>query len=120
MKILKKLFSRIALMLLIILIEIAVVYVGAIILMVMFWPLIFVFIGLNVIVFFLIINRKGVADLKIPWIVTVLVFPILGVLFYIFFANHGLKPRYRKIVKANNIKAEKYLKENRNDSDAFD
>lgn len=119
MKILKKIFSRIALMLLIILIEIALVYVGAIITMILFWPLVFVYGALSVIVFFLIINRKGVADLKIPWIVTVLVLPVLGVLFYIFFANHGLKPRYRKIVKANNIKAEKYLKETRNDIDAL-
>ena len=98
-KILKKIFSRMSLMLLLILIEIGAIMTGVVFLL-NYWPFFSIELALvHVIVFLMVVNRKGPTELKTPWIITVLLLPILGVLIYAFFANHGLKSKYRKITK---------------------
>ena len=110
LKIFKKIFSRIALTLLLILIQIAAIVALEIWLIIQWWPFAIEFGLIGVVVFFLVINRKGAADLKLPWVIIVLALPLLGVLFYAFFANHGLKPKYRKLVKEINKKGKEYFK----------
>ena len=110
LKVFKKIFSRIALTLLLILIQIAAIMALEIWLIIQWWPFAIEFELIGVVVFFLVINRKGSADLKLPWVIIVLGLPLLGVLLYAFFANHGLKPKYRKIVKQINKKRKEYFK----------
>ena len=88
-----------ALMLLLILIEIAAITTGAVFLIITWWPFVIEIILIEIIVFLLVVNRKGPAELKTPWIICVLLLPVLGVLLYAFFANHGLKSKYRMITK---------------------
>ena len=99
LKIFKKIFSRLAGTLLLILIQILAVLAGEIFLIWLWWPFAIEFALISVIVFLLIINKNETADLKLPWVIIVLALPLVGVLIYVFFANHGLKPRYRRIVK---------------------
>lgn len=98
-KVLKKIFSRMALMLLLILIQIGAIIALAVIMIQAWWPFIIEFALIHIIVFMLVINRKGTADMKMPWVIVVLALPLVGSLLYAFFANHGLKPKYKKIVK---------------------
>ena len=98
MKILKKIFSRMALMLLLIFLQIIAITAGVVLLIITWWPFAIEFTLIEIIVLLLIINRRGPSELKIPWIVVVLLLPVLGLLLYVFFANHGLKPKYRKVM----------------------
>ena len=114
-KIFKKIFSRMALMLLLILIQIAAIITLGVYMVQFWWPFIIEFAIIDIVVFLLVINRKGTADMKMPWIILVLALPFIGALFYAFFANHGLKPKYRKIVKSTNKKAKEYFPEDSED-----
>ena len=91
-----------ALMLLLILIQIGAIIALAVIMIQAWWPFVIEFALIHVIVFMLVINRKGTADMKMPWVIVVLALPLVGSLLYAFFANHGLKPKYKKIVKSVN------------------
>ena len=94
-----------ALMLLLILIQIGAIIALAVIMIQAWWPFVIEFALIHVIVFMLVINRKGTADMKMPWVIVVLALPLVGSLLYAFFANHGLKPKYKKIVKSVNDRA---------------
>ena len=99
LKILKKIFSRMSLMLLLIFIQIGAITTGAVFLIIYWWPFAIELALIEIIVFLLVVNRKGPADLKMPWVIVILTLPILGMLIYVFFANHGLKSKYRRITK---------------------
>ena len=105
LKVFKKIFSRIALTLLLILIQIAAIMALEIWLIIQWWPFAIEFELIGVVVFFLVINRKGSADLKLPWVIIVLALPLLGVLLYAFFANHGFS--YSRTAPAIAPKADK-------------
>ena len=109
MKILKKIFSRMALMLLLILIQVVGVTALAIYLCIQYPPFIIEFILIDIIVLLIVINRKGNADLKLPWVLIILILPIFGMLIYVFFGNHGLKPRYRRIIRQINNSNKQYF-----------
>ena len=55
-----------------------------------------------IIVFLIIVNKRENPEYKIPWIILLFVFPILAIVLYFFFANHGLRRRDRKILKQIN------------------
>lgn len=110
MKILKKIFSRMALMLLLIFLQIIAITAGVVLLIITWWPFAIEFALIDIIVLLLIINRKGPSELKIPWIVVVLLLPVLGLLLYVFFANHGLKPKYRKVMVVSKKESERFFK----------
>jgi len=99
MKIFKFLFSRIALVTLLILLQLAAIvfliiygfsnYVIALILFIALFVI-------QIVVLFVILNKDSLPDTKITWIVFILGLPILGVLCYIIFENHGLTRKQRK------------------------
>lgn len=92
-----------ALMLLLILLQILAILAAEILLIIyVSWIFAIEFALIGIIVFLLVINRKGSADLKLPWVIVVIGLPLLGVLLYAFFANHGLKPKYKRIIKEIN------------------
>lgn len=109
MKIFKLLFSRLALMLLIILAQIVLATAAAIYIEYIWVYTIIFYEFISIVIFIMIINRKGAADLKIPWVTAVLLLPILGVLIYVFFANHGLKPKYRRVERGVDKKAQEFF-----------
>ena len=98
-----------ALMLLLILIQVVGVTALAIYLCIQYPPFIIEFILIDIIVLLIVINRKGNADLKLPWVLIILILPIFGMLIYVFFGNHGLKPRYRRIIRQINNSNKQYF-----------
>ena len=59
-----------------------------------------VFFSLVEVVFFLIvIDKKENPEYKIPWITLIFLNPYLAFVFYLFFANHGLRMREKIIIK---------------------
>ena len=117
-KIFKMIFSRLALTFLFILLQIGVVTAGAFYVMIN-WPISIIgFAAVQVITFFFIINRKGPAELRIPWLIVILL-PVLGVMIYFFFANHGLKLRYRRLVKAIRKETAQYFPSDSKDCVSF-
>lgn len=60
------------------------------------------FFALGVVVFFVIINKTKPASFKLPWVVAVLVAPILGITLYLTFGNVNVSKKTRiKIEKEN-------------------
>lgn len=117
-KIFKLIFSRIALMFFLILLQILAITGGAFYLMITYPISIIGFAFVQIVTFFLILNRKGAAELRIPWLIVILL-PVLGVMIYFFFANHGLKLRYRRTVKLINKNTEKYFPKDTEDIITF-
>lgn len=109
LKIFKKIFSRVALTLLLILIQIAAIVTLEVFMIIWFWPYAIVFGIIQIIVFLLIINKKTTPDLKLPWIIIIIALPLIGVLIYAFFANHGLKPKYRQLLRTANKRTAEYF-----------
>jgi len=59
-----------------------------------------IFFSLVELVFFLIvIDKKENPEYKIPWITLIFLNPYLAFVFYLFFANHGLRMREKTIIK---------------------
>ena len=118
--ILKTIFSRMSFMILIIILQIAAITAGSVLLMIyVSYYFAIEFVIIQIIVFFLIVNRPGPSELRIPWIIVICLLPVLGVLIYAFFANHGLKPRYRKIMKQIKKLGPVYFPKNSDDVTAF-
>ncbi len=55
---------------------------------------------IEVIIFFKIINKFEAPDFKTPWIVGMLLLPVFFSVLFLIFANHGLRRRDKRIVKA--------------------
>ena len=56
----------------------------------------------EVIAFMIVVNKRENPEYKIPWIILIFLFPIVAIVLYVFFANHGLKRRDKKILKQIN------------------
>ncbi len=52
-----------------------------------------------IVVFFRIINRFEDPEFKIPWLIFLLALPLTTILFFLIFADHGLKNKEKKIYK---------------------
>jgi len=112
MKLLRVLFSRITLLVLLILIQIAIL-AGIIYLSLYVLPQAAIYILLaifviQIIFFIMVINNDSIPELKIPWITFILALPVLGILSYIFFANHGMPRKQKKQIEKLLGKMENY------------
>jgi len=99
MKILRLLFSRMFLLVLLILLQIAIVYVVVKLVMdnkYVGLGFYIAFCVLSLILFLSIINNHNVPEIKIAWVTFVLGLPILGILCFIFFSNRGIRKRTRR------------------------
>ena len=56
----------------------------------------------GVIIFFKIISKFEDPEFKIPWIVSMLLFPFFTSIIFLIFGNHGLRRRDRRIIEASN------------------
>ena len=68
----------------------------------------------DLIIFFHIVGKRENPEYKIPWIAFLLIFPHLTLVFYVFFANHGVRRKDKRIIiPSNKIIKEKFaLKDN--------
>ena len=98
MKILRLIFSKYFLSVLLLLIQIAALVLIAIIFN-DFFPLVNIAVRiLGVIVFVIIVNRKQSPEYKLPWIFLVLAFPVFGLLCFIMFGNQRLRPTESRVI----------------------
>lgn len=111
-KLLKKIFTRAFVCIVGILFQ--VIY-----LMSLFWELgtlynysFLVFQGIGVVISFFIVNSDINPSYKIAWIMTILTFPIFGVMFYIFFGYSRSGERLRKKMNFYQKEERKILKQN--------
>ena len=59
--------------------------------------------------FMIVVSKRENPEYKIPWITLIFIAPILAFVIYLFFANHGLRMREKKILKEiDKILNEKY------------
>ena len=96
-------------MLLLILVQILAVVGLEVFMIYLWWPFAIEFFLIQIVVFLLVVNRKGSTDLKLPWVIIVIGLPLIGVLIYAFFANHGLKPKYKRIIKKVSKERDRYF-----------
>ena len=99
MKFLKKLFSKTALVFLAIVLQVTPIILFAYYFAESFWQLQLTFQALAALLSIVVINRKENPEFKAPWLVIILLFPIFGVIIYIFFANYYSSPWERKFTR---------------------
>ena len=116
-KLLKKIFTRAFVCIVGILLQI-------IYLMSLFWELgtlynysFLVFQGIGVVISFFIVNSDINPSYKIAWILTILTFPIFGVMFYIFFGYSHSGERLRKKMNFYQKEERNILKQNEDTAD---
>ena len=99
MKILRLIFSKWSIGIILLLIQVA-----AVVLLVLFLNQYFIFFQiasllLGIIVFFICVNRQENPEYKIPWLFLILALPIFGTLFYIMFSQNHANKKTRKLYK---------------------
>ena len=98
MKILKLLFSKWGLSVLLILLQLSIIGVAITIGYEYFWIIQFVTDVAGVVVFFLLINKDQNTDFKIPWLFLILFVPVLGTLLYLMFGRNRMKKKDYKFL----------------------
>lgn len=53
-------------------------------------------------VYFHIVRKNDNPEFKIPWITGLILLPVLTAILYVIFANHGLRPKEKKIIPKTN------------------
>lgn len=99
MKILKKLFSKVALVFLAIVLQILPIIFFLYYFADLWWQLQLAFQILAILLAIVIINKKENPEFKAPWLIIILLFPIFGVIIYLLFANHYTRPRDIKLTR---------------------
>ena len=109
MKIVRLLFSKWGLSLLLILVQVGIV-VTAVILGYQYVAL-FAFLAdvAAVIIFLLIVNKNQNTDFKIPWLFLLLAIPLLGIVFYLMFAQNRMRRKDHKTFNEIHEKLLPYL-----------
>ena len=77
-----------------------------------FWWVNDIFSLLSIIVLIVIINKDKPASFKLPWIVIVLIFPIVGLTLYFLFGNYNLSKKTIKKINEEQEKLRQYCLEN--------
>lgn len=114
MKIFKLLFSKILVVVLLLLMQLALIFVTAVVLEVFtLFRLISVIIGLTV--FFTIVNKKECPEFKIPWLVLLFILPFFTVILYLLFANPKMPKKDYLRLQTIHAKTKKYT-DNKSDT----
>jgi len=72
--------------------------------------IIFILLIMQIIIFFRIIFRQTDAEFKIPWIIILLVLPVIGTIFYLFFGKKNLRGKHARLLKASDGVGALYFK----------
>ena len=111
-RILKMLFSRLAIVMLIIILQIiAYIFLWAYLSEAYLYIHTF-FSFLSVIIFLLVINKQEPSSYKLPWIVILLLMPFYGVILYSLFGRVPINKRYIKKYQGIYEESIEYQKEN--------
>lgn len=117
MKLLKLLFSKWGMTVLLLLIQIVAIILVVLYLNEYFYIFQIISSILGLVVFFVLINRKENPEYKIPWLFLVLSLPIFGALFYIMFSQNRVSKKTRKLYYEAYEKLIKHVDENEKDLD---
>lgn len=99
MRFFKTFFSRFVIVFLAIILQIAALLATFFWISEKFVWIYFIFVAMGVIVFLVILNKNKPASFKLPWLVTLLVLPIVGTILYITFGNLNLSRKSRKKIE---------------------
>ena len=99
MKLLRIIFSKWSISLILFLAQVAAVVLVAIFLLEYFIWFQIASMVIGIAVFFIAINRRENPEYKIPWLFLILALPIFGVLFYLMFSNYQAPRKIRRIYK---------------------
>ena len=116
----KMLFSRYILIIILLAIQIVALQLFFYYLEEEYWWIRIIFWFLELIIFFHLMNQKEAPEFKIPWMVIFLVFPLTGIIAYVFFKNHGIIRRHN--IRLENLKNDtaKYFAKDENNIDIFE
>lgn len=108
MKFLKLSFSKLIFVGLSIIFQIAFFVVTNFMLTQSFWWVNDIFSLLGILIFFVIVNKDKPASFKLPWIVIILIVPIVGITLYLLLGNYNLSKRKVKLIKKEEEKLKEY------------
>ncbi len=111
MRTLRRLFSRTVIVLLAIFIQLLLYFYITDRLMESYLYISLTFRILSVLAVIVVINRKMSASYKVPWIIVLMLLPMVGVVLYSFFGYPRLRRKYRKELEAMYSDSEKYCKQ---------
>ena len=112
MRLIKKLFSRTAIVLLALLIQLILIAVLLARLASLYIYIAIPVTALSVVVVLAVLNRDMAASFKIPWIIVLLGMPIVGIALYLILGYPRLNRRRRKLYESVHDDTKAYLKQN--------
>jgi len=120
MKLLKLLFSKWSITILLFLAQVAAVVLVVLFLNAYFYIFQVVSLVLGIVIFFVCVNRAENPEYKIPWIFLILLLPIFGTIFYIMFSRH--KPNKKtRVMYMESVKAlYPYIERNEHNDEVFE
>ncbi len=120
MKLLRIIFSKWSISIILLLAQVAAI--GLIIYFLNAYYYIFQIVSLviGIIVFFVLINRKENPEYKIPWLFLVLILPLFGVLFYLMFSKQHASKKTRKFYKEALDKLAPYVENNEDNEKVYE
>lgn len=120
MKILKLLFSKWGLGVLLFLIQVGIIVVLALFLYAFFVWFEIAFTVIGIITFFVCVNRVENPEYKIPWIFLILILPIFGTLFYLMFSSNKPNKKTRRLYKEAAEALKPHLEENEDNDSLYE
>ena len=112
LKFLKMLFSRYLIILILFILQIAFIWLVVSLLQQYYWWVRLAFYLIEIIIFFHIMNKKEAPDFKIPWIIIFFIFPVIGLVIWLFFRNHRLKRSHLRKLTEMDLMLYPYFKTN--------
>ncbi len=119
MKILRIIFSKWGLGILLFLIQVAAIVLVALMLYEYFIWFQIACTVIGVLVFFICVNRKENPEYKIPWLFLILALPIFGTLFYLMFSQHRASKKTRMFYQSASEALYPYVAENEDNESVY-
>lgn len=107
---LKLLFSRYLIILILFILQVAFIWLVVSLLQQQYWWVRLGFYAVETIIFFHIMNKKESPDFKIPWLILFFLFPVVGLVVWLFFRNHRLKKSHLRRLNEMDLKFYPYFK----------
>lgn len=117
MKILRIIFSKWSISVLLFLAQVAAIVLFILLLYEYFAWFQLASLIIGIVVFLIVINKRENPEYKIPWLFLILLLPLFGVLFYLMFSNVRVSRKMRKLFKESMEKAAPHVKELEKDLD---
>jgi cardiolipin synthase len=106
------LFSRYLIILILFILQVAFIWFVVSLLQQYYWWVRLAFYLIEIFIFFHIMNKKESPDFKIPWIIIFIIFPVVGLVIWLFFRNHRLKRSHLRKLTEMDLMLYPYFKTN--------